>query len=185
MFPGPDKVFFTKGVGYHIQKLQAFELALRAAGVEKQNLVTVSSILPPGCKIISKAEGLKKLKPGAITFTVIARNETNEPNRLIAASVGLAQPADKGRYGYLSEHHSFGQKEKIAADYAEDLAATMLASTLGINFNPDRCYDERKEVYQLSGKIVRATNITQTAMGQKDGLWTNVVALAIFLFDDK
>lgn len=185
MFPVPDKVFFTKGVGRHKQKLQSFELALRDADVEQQNLVQVSSILPPHCKIISRKKGAKELKPGAITFCVMARSESNEPNRLMAASIGLAQPANKDRYGYLSEHHSFGEKEKIVSDYAEDLAATMLASTFGINFDPDKGYDERKEVYKLSGKIVRTTSTTHTAEGDKNGKWTTVVAIAVFLFNKK
>ena len=62
------RMFFTKGVGYHINKLQSFELALRQAGIEKCNLVMVSSIFPPDCNIISKEEGIKALKAGQITF---------------------------------------------------------------------------------------------------------------------
>ncbi len=94
----PKKIFFTKGVGVHKDRLTSFELALREAGVEKCNLVSVSSILPPNCKIIPKEEGLKHLNPGQITFCVIARNETNEPNRLIAAAIGVAIPKDTSVY---------------------------------------------------------------------------------------
>ncbi|MBW1956338.1 MAG: hypothetical protein JRI83_11580, partial [Deltaproteobacteria bacterium] len=50
----PQRMFFTKGVGYHQNKLQSFELALRDAGIEICNIVTISSIFPPACKIISK-----------------------------------------------------------------------------------------------------------------------------------
>src|SRR3989339_1360195 len=106
----PQKIFFTKGVGVHKDKLASFELALRDAGIEKCNIVTVSSIFPPGCKIISKEEGVKHLRPGAITYCVLARSESNEPNRLISASIGLAIPKDNNHYGYLSEHHTFGEK---------------------------------------------------------------------------
>jgi arginine decarboxylase len=112
----PKEVFFTKGVGRHKHKLESFELALRSAGIEKQNLVRVSSILPPECKIISRERGLKKLQPGEVIFSVISENSTNEPNRLIAASIGLAIPAKRNHYGYLSEHHSFGQTEEKAGD---------------------------------------------------------------------
>ncbi|MGB9675484.1 MAG: pyruvoyl-dependent arginine decarboxylase, partial [Candidatus Nanoarchaeia archaeon] len=59
----PQKVFFTKGVGKHFNQLQSFEAALRDAGIQMCNLVSVSSILPPNCKIIPKEEGLKLLKP--------------------------------------------------------------------------------------------------------------------------
>lgn len=177
----PTKLFFTRGVGTHRHKLQSFEEALRKAGIAQVNLVEVSSIMPPHAKIISKNEGIKELNPGQIVFTVLARNETNEPNRLVTASVGLAAPADKGRYGYLSEHHSFGETERKSGDYSEDLAASMLASTLGIEFDPDTDYDERKEIFRMSGLIVKTTSITQSAKGNKDGLWTTVVAAGVLL----
>jgi arginine decarboxylase len=177
----PTKIFFTKGVGRHKEYLTSFELALRSAGVEICNLVTVSSIYPVGCKKISKEEGLKELSPGQITFAVMARNSTNEPNRLIAASIGAALPAEPSQYGYLSEHHPFGQTEKVAGEYAEDLAATMLATTLGVEFNPDTDWSERENIYKMSGKIVRSFNITQSAEGDKNGLWTTVLAIGVLL----
>jgi arginine decarboxylase len=177
-------MFLTKGVGKHKEKLSSFELALRSAGIEKCNLVTVSSIYPPSCKIVPKEKGLKLLHPGEIVFCVMARNSTNEPNRLTAASIGLALPKDKKQYGYLSEHHGFGQSERVAGDYCEDLAAAMLATTLGIDFDPEAAWDERKKEYKASGKIIKTTNITQTARGDKDGLWTTVVAAAIFILRD-
>ena len=178
----PTRMFFTKGVGVAKQQLMSFELALRNAGIEKFNLVTVSSILPPGFQRITKEKGLEMLKPGEIVFCVLARNCTNEPNRLVAASIGCAVPADKDlQYGYLSEHHPFGETDEKAADCAEDLAATMLATTLGVEFDPNTSWDERERVYKLSGKIVNATNITQSAQANKDGLWTTVIAAAIFI----
>ena len=174
-------MFFTKGVGYHRNNLQSFELALRDAGIEKCNVVYVSSIFPPGCKVISKQEGLKELLPGQITFTVLSRASTNEPNRLVSAAVGLAVPKDKQQYGYLSEHNAFGEKEIQSADFAEDLAATMLASTLGIELDPDVAWDERKQVYSVGHKQFVSQSIAQTAEGHKDGLWTTVIACAVFI----
>ncbi len=178
----PRMMFFTKGVGRHKEKLSAFESALRDAGIERFNLVHVSSIFPPQCKRISREEGLRYLSPGQVTFCVMARNETNEPNRLFAASLGLALPAEKTQmYGYLSEHHSYGQTEDKAGEYAEDLAATMLASTLGIAFDPAKDWDEREKIYKMSGKIVQTSNMTQSAIGDKNGLWTCIVASAVFI----
>jgi arginine decarboxylase len=174
-------MFFTKGVGKHKDYLQSFELALRDAGIEKLNLVTVSSIYPPNCRRVPREEGLKLLSPGNVTFSVMARNATNEPNRLIAASIGVAQPSDRNQYGYLSEHHPNGETDERAGDYAEDLAATMLATTLGVEFDPDTAWDEREKLYKMSGKIVRTFNITQSAEGDKNGLWTTVVATAVML----
>ena len=177
----PKKVFFTKGVGKHKEKLQSFELALRKAGIEKCNLVSVSSIFPPNCKIVSKTQGVKEIQPGQIVFCVMSTNSTNEPNRMISTSVGLAVPAEPNHYGYLSEHHANGETDEISGDYAEDLAATMLASTLGIEFDSEKNYDERKEIYRMSGKIVKSRNTTQSARGDKRGLWSTVVSAAVFL----
>jgi arginine decarboxylase len=177
----PREVFFTKGVGRHRNRLQSFELALRHSGIEKGNLVRVSSILPPGCKIIPKARGLQKLHGGEITFVVLAETSTDEPSRLVGAGIGLAQPAHGERYGYISEHHGYGMTEERLGDFVEDIAATMLATTLGIEFDPDTAYDDRKQIYKMSGKIVRTSHCVQTAEGDKKGLWTTVVAAAVML----
>ncbi len=176
----PSKIFLTKGVGIHRDRLASFELALRDAGIEKCNLVAVSSILPPNCKVIPKEEGLKLLSAGQITFCVIARSETNEPNRLVSASIGIAVPKDSTNYGYLSEHHAYGEVAKKSGEYAEDLAATMLATTLGIEFDPDKTWDEREQIYKTSGHIFKTTHICQSAEGNKDGLWTSVISVAVF-----
>ena len=179
----PKKVFFTKGVGKDKEQLKSFELALRDAGIEKFNLVHVSSILPPQCKIISREKGLQELKPGEVVFCVISQNATNEPNRLIVAAIGCAVPAEENAYGYLSEHHAFGMTDDKAEDYAEDLAATMLASTLGVEFNPDASYDERKEIWKISDKIFRTSAVAQSALGDKNGLWATVITAAVFIGD--
>ncbi|MDP2669436.1 MAG: arginine decarboxylase, pyruvoyl-dependent [bacterium] len=181
----PKKIFFTKGVGTHKEKLASFELALRDAGIAACNLILVSSILPPGCKKVSKEEGVKYIRPGEIVFCVYDREQTKEPNRLIAASVGMAIPADENQHGYLSEHHAFGETEEKAGDYAEDLAASMLATTLGIEFNSDTAWDEKEQLFKMSGKIVKTSNITQSAIGNKEGLWTTVFSAAVFINDDQ
>ncbi|MFH1563711.1 MAG: arginine decarboxylase, pyruvoyl-dependent [Nitrospirota bacterium] len=177
----PKKVFLTKGVGRERDKLTSFEAALRDAGIASVNLVQVSSIFPPNCKIVSRNKGLSYLTPGAIVFCVMSQNATNEPHRLLAASIGLAVPKEQNQHGYLSEYHSFGETELKAGDYAEDLAATMLATTLGVEFDPETSYDERKETWKISDKIVRTLHITQTAIGDKRGWWTTVVATAVLL----
>ncbi|MHC4186926.1 MAG: pyruvoyl-dependent arginine decarboxylase [Planctomycetota bacterium] len=178
----PKEIFLTKGVGRHKYRLKSFEEALRKAGVAQQNLVSVSSILPPGCKIISREKGLPKLVPGAVVFCVIARADTNEHGRLIASSIGVAVPKDKKKWGYLSEVHGYGMNRTEAADMSEDLAAGMLGTTLGLEVDPDKAWREKEQVYKSTGLIIRSSNVTQTARGQKD-LWTTTVALAVFLFE--
>lgn len=175
------KIFFTKGVGRHREKLASFEMALRKAGIAQFNLVRVSSIFPPRCEIVSKRVGLMELVAGQIVHAVISDNATNEPNRLVASSVGVAVPRDRDTFGYLSEHHGFGETAGKAGDYAEDLAAEMLATVLGVDFDPDRSWDEKREIWRISGKIYRTLNVTQTAVGHKQGLWTSVVTAGVLL----
>lgn len=176
----PKMMFFTKGVGRHKERLASFEMALRDAGVAPFNLVKVSSIFPPHCKIVSRKEGLAQLRHGQILFVVESRQDTDEPGRLLASAVGLARPADHTRYGYLSEHHTYGQQAKEAGIYSEDLAASMLATTLGIQFDPDSDYDERKEIYKMSGQIVESNSTAVSAKGQQ-GLWTTTYAAAVLI----
>lgn len=178
----PTQAFLTKGVGKHRQKLASFEIALRNAGIARLNLVRVSSILPPRCKMISKEKGLERLNPGQIAHVVMSENATNEPHRLLAAAIGMAIPRDRSHYGYLSEHHSFGEAEQIAGEYAEDLAAHMLATILGVDqFDADASYNEERDIWRLPGQIVRTRNVVQSAVGDKKGLWTTVLATVVFL----
>ena len=182
MFPLPNSIFLTKGIGVHRHQLTSFELALRDADIEQQNLVSISSILPPNCKLISREEGIATLRPGEVTFSVLARAETNEPGRRIHASIGLARPADPDMYGYIAEHHGYGMTADESGEYSEDLAATMLASTLGIEFDPGAAWNERKKLYELTQLIIESLSITAAAQGDDSGLWTCAVAAAVFRF---
>ncbi len=176
----PTRVFFTKGVGRHREKLSSFELALRHAGISQFNLVRVSSIFPPGCKIIPKEQGREALRGGQVVYCVMADNACDEAERLVVASIGLAVPCDRTHYGYLSEHHAHGVTMKKCGDYAEDLAASMLATTLGLQDKDNLSYDEKKKQWRMMKMIVKTTSITQSAIGKKS-LWTTCIAAAVFV----
>ena len=175
------KLFFTKGVGRDTTPLGAFEQALRDAGIQQFNLIKVSSIIPPHCKIVSKERGLKELRSGAVTFVILSRLESNEPNRLIAASIGAAIPKNRSMYGYLSEYEAFGESDEVAGMKAEEIAANMLASTLGIDFKAEENWEKKKEIIKMSNKVVKTTNITQSAIVGKDGKRTCVIAAAVLI----
>ncbi len=164
----PRKVFLVKGVGRHRDELHSFELALRNAGIERFNLVPVSSILPPGCQVVAPEEGLKELQPGQIVFCVMARRSSEEPGQRITAAMGCAQPLDPKAYGYLAEYDATGQDAEEAAAYAEDLAASMLASALGV---PD---DEGHR------RGMRTFSVAQSAVVEAGG-FTTVIAAAVFV----
>lgn len=182
MFPSPKRMFLTRGVGVHRHALTAFEFALRDADIEQQNLVYVSSILPPGCQVVSREAGVELLKPGDITFCVMARSESNEYGRHLYASLGLATPADPAMYGYISELHGYGMTGEESGEQAEDLAATMLASTLGLDFDPEAAWNERKQIYETSSLIIDSTSITAAAECGSNSYWTCTIAAAVFLF---
>ena len=98
---------------------------MRDADIEQQNLVYVSSILPPRCEVVAREAGVELLRPGDITFCVLARSETNEFGRHLYASLGLARPADPDMYGYISELHGYGMTAEASGEEAEDLAASI------------------------------------------------------------
>ena len=182
MFPSPTRMFLTKGVGVHRYALTAFELALLYEDFEQQNLVYVLSILPPRCQVITREVGVELLSPGDITFCVLARSETNEFGRHVYASLGLATPADPDMYGYISELHGYGMTAEASGEQAEDLAATMLASTLGLDFDPEAAWNERKQIYEHSSLIIDSTSITAAAECGANNHWTCAIAAAVFLF---
>ncbi|WP_235855594.1 pyruvoyl-dependent arginine decarboxylase [Methanofollis fontis] len=161
----PKKVFFTCGVGRDSEYLGSFEMALRAAKIECYNLVTVSSILPPKCRIIQRDEGIADLDPGSIVFTVMSRISSNEPHRRISASIGVAIPENMEKeWGYFAEHHAFGDGKEKAGRYAEELAYRMYQS--------------------ITDKTPRKTlNITDSAIVDEDGRWTTVIAASIFIME--
>jgi arginine decarboxylase len=177
----PRTIFFTRGAGTHRDKLTSFELALRDARIACYNLVRVSSILPPHCEETSIDAGLSKLQPGQIVHVVLSECATDEPGRRITASIGVAIPRDRNTFGYLSEHHAFGQSAEEAAEYAEDLAAEMLATVLGLEFDPDLSWDEKWRIWRVADVIYETKEVTASAVGPKHGHWTTVVAAAILI----
>ena len=84
-------------------------------------------------------------------------------------------------YDYISEQHDYGMTAEAAGDQAEDLAATMLASTLGLEFDPDAAWNERKQIYEHSSLIIDSESITAVAGCGPDNRWTCAIAAAVFL----
>lgn len=176
----PRYFFLTKGVGKHRKPLVSFELALRDGGIQQFNLVNVSSIVPPKCQLITKERGLELLKPGEITFTVLVKNSTNEPHKWVTASIGVAIPSDEGKYGYLSEYHCFGKPPKEAGNYAEELAAYMITTTEEVQSDTEKTHrgENQSPIERRGGET---SSITGAVEGVEDGLWTTVIAAAVFI----
>ena len=177
----PKKIFMTKGVGASREKLTSFELALRDAGIATFNLIEVSSILPPNCEFVERKEGVKFLEPGQIVPVVLARSESKKLGNLVSSGVGVAVPKDRLHYGYLSEHHCVGMDDLQIEEYVEDLAAEMLATTYGLEFNPDASWDEKREIWRIDNRIVKTKSVVKTGTVSTDGHWTTTVAAAVLV----
>jgi arginine decarboxylase len=96
----PKKFFVTGAKATSpVSKLNAFDLALKNAGIAQCNLVQVSSILPPGCV----EEELRDLPAGSIVFSVVARMDGDE-GATIGAGVSWAWEKQR-RFGIIAESH--------------------------------------------------------------------------------
>lgn len=153
----PKKLFFTKGVGVDKDPLFSFEKALREAGIEKYNLVPVSSIIPPNIEIIQKEEGIKLLKPGQIVFCVLSRFTSNETGKEIYAEIGYAIPEDKNYNGYISEYSGYIDNIVDAGEIAKRMLETE---------------------YNIKVKVYNSI-ISRAKVGN---MYTTVVAAAVFIY---
>lgn len=177
----PKGLFFTSGVGIHKERLVSFELALKDARVNHLNLVPVSSIVPPGCQVVSADEGVRRLKPGAVTFCVAAWISSNEPGRTVTSAVGMCSPKDQAMHGYLSEHHAFDESEELAKEYTEYLAALMFMNTNGIPEGTGLSWSANKVIWMETNRILRLESVVKSAIVSL-GTYTTVFAGAIFLW---
>ena len=175
----PRQIFFTTGVGIHEEKLASFEMALRDARIAPYNLVRISSILPPHCEFVEREDGVERLQAGEIVFCVLSKASSNEPGSKLGASVGVAVPKDRSMYGYISEHHGFGQSCDELGEYAEDLAAQMLATALGASFDPKVPWDGQRENGRLSGHEVESRSYAMVSEVPDQGPWATVIAAAV------
>ena len=178
----PKKAYLTRGHGVHREPLVAFELALRDAGIAAQNLVAVSSILPPGCPLIVRQDGERYLQPGQILYVVLSRNDTTRHIGHLGASIGVAVPADARQHGFVSEYHSEGLSESAMNRHAEDLAATMLGTLQGIPLDPALDWEERTRVLAHAGTIRTRESISMVT-DAADGVATCVLAACVFVMD--
>jgi len=179
----PVQAYLTRGVGVHREQLVAFELALRDAGIAAQNLVAVSSILPPECELIERQQGEELLRAGQILHVVLAREECNEPRCSVGAAIGIARPSNTSQHGFIAEHGAIDQTDSKIASHAEDLAVTMLAGTLGIDLDEQLDAAGRAHALENTGQIARHDSICAVASGDEQGRWTVVVAATVFIME--
>ncbi len=57
----------------------------------------------------------------------------------------------------------------------------MLATVLGVEFDPNSSWDEKREIWKIADVIADSSEVTASAVGHKGGHWTTVVAASILL----
>jgi len=179
----PNKFFFTRGKGVHQKELRAFEIALQDAGVHTGNFVKISSIIPPGCKLISREEGVKLLKPGQIAFSVMAQSQTNEPGQIVTAGIGMAQPKDETMYGFLAEAEEvIGRTEDDVEEDVIEMAIENLVAQWNPKFDGESVFRKGKKHYEIDGREINVDSVVQSAKGAEENQFTVVLALAVFIY---
>jgi len=135
----PKEFFVTSGKATSpVSELNAFDLALKNAGIAQCNLVPVSSILPPGCQ----ERKWKKIPAGSITYSVIARMDGNE-GTTIGAGIAWAWEKDK-KYGLVAEAH--GYMDLKALKETLEWKTREMAKTRGIEIDKISCRTEVSRV---------------------------------------
>ncbi len=178
----PRKLFLTKGLGRHEDRLVSLALAVRNARIAQLNLVQVTGgILPPQCELVTAQEGLRRLAPGQIVHAIVSTAATNEPYRVVAASTAVAMPKDRSRPGCLAARDSAGESEQQAALRTEELAVAQLAALLGIELDRRAAYDANQDLWTLARDVVITRSVTQAVSGDRSGHWTSVIAAALFM----
>lgn len=178
----PKKLFLTKGHGTHRHRLQSFELALRNAGIASCNLVNVSSIVPPHCELISRAEGMSLLHPGEITYCVLSKVHTKDPGT-IGASVGIAIPDSTDEYGYIAEYHDPEESISQLKNTVEELAILMLATTKGVTTSQDGLNKSvtDEEIVNRFKDQMKTDSVAELLQHTDSNRWSTVVAVAVFI----
>src|SRR5215213_8131719 len=180
----PTKFFLTKGTGVHEKEMRAYEEALRDAGVHTGNFIKTSSVVPPGCQLISRQQGVRLIKPGQITFAVMAESQTNEPGQIITAGIGMARPKDPSHYGYLTELESIiGRTPEDVEQDVIEMAIENLVTEWNPKFDGDKVYRKGKKNYRLERRDIEVDSIVESAKGAEKNQYTIVMALAVFIYD--
>ena len=57
----------------------------------------------------------------------------------------------------------------------------MLATTYGVNFDPDASWDEKRELWEIDNRIVKTKSLIETAKVNAEGYWCTTVSAAVLI----
>ncbi len=109
IFKTPTKYFLVSGAADGYTPLNAFDGALLQAGIGNTNLVKMSSIVPPHCKLVAPIA----LPLGALVPAAYASITSDVPGEMISAGVAVALPEDENKNGLIMEYSAKGERHKI------------------------------------------------------------------------
>lgn len=129
MWELPEVVVLSAGHAEGITPLNAFDNALLAAGVGNLNLIRVTSIIPPGARVVKLVESwpaqLKKyLRPGMLVPAVYEYIVSQKPGQLITAAIGAGLPVNVKQNGVIVEYKCVGETgeaEKMGRKMIENM----------------------------------------------------------------
>jgi arginine decarboxylase len=105
----PTRYFLASGASDGYTPLNAFDGALLQAGIGNTNIVKMSSIVPPHCKLVAPIA----LPPGALVPTAYAAITSDVPGEIISAGIAVALPEDENQNGLIMEYSAKGEGTKI------------------------------------------------------------------------
>ena len=109
IFKMPTRYFLASGTSEGYTSLNAFDGALLQAGIGNTNIVKMSSIVPPHCKLVAPIA----LPPGALVPAAYAAITSDVPGEIISAGVAVALPEDEDQNGLIMEYSAKGERHKI------------------------------------------------------------------------
>jgi len=176
----PKQMFFTKGVGYHRNKLQALNQRFVMPASRSATLLRYRASSRRNVRLSLRPRGSRNSKQGKSPSLFLPRGDSGtKPSGFCIRRSCTTEKQEAIRLYQRTPW--FWPDSQEGFDFAEDLAATMLASTLGIELDPDKDWNERKMVYQVGERQFVSRSTAQTARGHKDSLWTTVIACAVML----
>ncbi|MBN1786396.1 MAG: arginine decarboxylase, pyruvoyl-dependent [Candidatus Methanofastidiosa archaeon] len=104
-------------------RLNAFDAALHSAGIADFNFITVSSILPKGCKKTTM-DAIKGIERGSFMYCVMSKASSNMKGETISSAIACART--KETVGVVTESSgSFSSRE--SEERAREMCKEMLS----------------------------------------------------------
>jgi arginine decarboxylase len=93
--------------------LSAFDSALADGGIHNYNLVTLSSVIPAGAKVVEKGQHEREWGVGEMVGVVLSENESTVSGETIASGLGWATAEEGGVFFEASSQSAKNVEELV------------------------------------------------------------------------